>query len=183
MQNRNLTARNEKNSACDFFSHSGNFDAISCKKMREYRKIAPENDPCNLLSGAMIELRCKSYIEPSPRDKLNKKNEREEKRTSNTDSASSEVLNFLPKAKDDRDERNKKNEREEKRTSNTDSASSEVLNFLPKAKDDRDERNKKNEREEKRTSNTDSASSEARNFLPKATDAKGNPMEVHMRSP
>ena len=46
MQNRNLTARNEKNSACDFFSHSGNFDAISCKKMREYREIAPENDPC-----------------------------------------------------------------------------------------------------------------------------------------
>ena len=39
------TARNEKNSACDFFSHSGNFDAISCKKMREYREIAPENDP------------------------------------------------------------------------------------------------------------------------------------------
>ena len=45
MQNRNLTAGNEKNSACDFFSHSGNFDAISCKKMREYREIAPENDP------------------------------------------------------------------------------------------------------------------------------------------
>ena len=44
--NRNLTARNEKNSACDFFSHSWNFDAISCKKMREYREIAPENDPC-----------------------------------------------------------------------------------------------------------------------------------------
>ena len=43
-KNRNLTARNEKNSACDFFSHSGNFD--SCKKMREYREIAPENDPC-----------------------------------------------------------------------------------------------------------------------------------------
>ena len=39
-------ARNEKNSACDFFSHSWNFDAISCKKMREYREIAPENDPC-----------------------------------------------------------------------------------------------------------------------------------------
>ena len=46
VQNRNLTARNEKNSACDFFSHSWNFDAISCKKMREYREIAPENDPC-----------------------------------------------------------------------------------------------------------------------------------------
>ena len=44
-ENRNLTARNEKNSACDFFSHSWNFDAISCKKMREYREIAPENDP------------------------------------------------------------------------------------------------------------------------------------------
>ena len=35
-----------KKSACDFFSHSWNFDAISCKKMREYREIAPENDPC-----------------------------------------------------------------------------------------------------------------------------------------
>ena len=49
MQNRNLTAQNEKNSACDFFSHSWNFDAISCKKMREYREIAPENDPCKLV--------------------------------------------------------------------------------------------------------------------------------------
>ena len=39
-------ARNVKNSACDFFSHSGNFDAISYKKMQEYREIAPENDPC-----------------------------------------------------------------------------------------------------------------------------------------
>ena len=48
VQNRNLTARNEKNSACDFFSHSWNFDAISCKKMQEYREIAPENDPCSL---------------------------------------------------------------------------------------------------------------------------------------
>ena len=50
MQNGNLTARNEKNSACDFFSHSRNFDAISCKKMREYREIAPENDPCSVMS-------------------------------------------------------------------------------------------------------------------------------------
>ena len=47
VQNRNLTAQNEKNLACDFFSHAGNFDAISCKKMREYREIAPENDPWN----------------------------------------------------------------------------------------------------------------------------------------
>ena len=45
-KNRNLTARNKKKkSACDFFSHSWNFDAISCKKMREYHEIAPENDP------------------------------------------------------------------------------------------------------------------------------------------
>ena len=29
------------------FFLTGNFDAISCKKMREYREIAPENDPCN----------------------------------------------------------------------------------------------------------------------------------------
>ena len=36
-----------KNQRAIFFSHSGNFDAISCKKMREYREIAPENDPCN----------------------------------------------------------------------------------------------------------------------------------------
>ena len=41
-------ARNEKNSVCDFFSHSGNFDAISCKKMQEYREIAPENYPCSV---------------------------------------------------------------------------------------------------------------------------------------
>ena len=47
-------ARNEKNSACDFFSHSGNFDAISCKKMREYREIAPENDPCVLKAHGLM---------------------------------------------------------------------------------------------------------------------------------
>ena len=41
-------ARNEKNSACDFFSHSGNFDAISFKKMRKYHEIMPENYPCYL---------------------------------------------------------------------------------------------------------------------------------------
>ena len=38
--------RNEKNEPCDFLSDSRNFDAISCKKMREYREITPENDPC-----------------------------------------------------------------------------------------------------------------------------------------
>ena len=38
-----------KNSKCDFFSHSGNLYAISCKKMREYREIAPENDPCGVI--------------------------------------------------------------------------------------------------------------------------------------
>ena len=58
MQNRNLTARNEKNSACDFFSHSWNFDAISCKKMREYREIAPENDPWYLRTQNVPQIRC-----------------------------------------------------------------------------------------------------------------------------
>ena len=53
MQNRNLTALNEKNSACDFFSHYWNFDAISCKKMREYREIAPENDPWGRLASSV----------------------------------------------------------------------------------------------------------------------------------
>ena len=41
------------------FSYSRNFDAISCKKMREYRKIVPENDPCSLVDSYFSGKFCK----------------------------------------------------------------------------------------------------------------------------
>ena len=39
-----------KNGQCDFFSLSDNFRAILSEKMRKYREIAPENDPCLYVS-------------------------------------------------------------------------------------------------------------------------------------
>ena len=49
--NRNLMARNEKNSACDFFSHSWNFDAISCKKCENIAKLRQKMIPAQVYAS------------------------------------------------------------------------------------------------------------------------------------
>ena len=54
MRNRNFRARNEKNLPWDFFSHSGNFDEISCKRnarisAKSFQKMIPAT-------------KCKSYL-------------------------------------------------------------------------------------------------------------------------
>ena len=43
-----------KTCQCDFFSLSDNFHAILIEKMRKYREIAPENDPCNIYATSNI---------------------------------------------------------------------------------------------------------------------------------
>ena len=104
MQNRNLTARNEKNSACDFFSHSGNFDAISCKKMREYREIAPENDPC-ICCGYSLD-KYEFYVKMSHARKQGKKSVVSLLSQLNTDLYIKRDIPFLSLLKETRNDRN-----------------------------------------------------------------------------
>ena len=44
-----------KNRQCIFFCLSDNFYVILSEKMRKYRDIAPENDPCRVLTTLYID--------------------------------------------------------------------------------------------------------------------------------
>ena len=47
-----------------------NFDSISCQKMREYREITPENDPCKYALSQIVNRKKTSTVILSDSDVL-----------------------------------------------------------------------------------------------------------------